>query len=237
MTPGSSATLVPRRRLDGSATRSSSLALVADGRLVPTRMPDPRTADGYLRLTAHLLLESERHGFHTVGVLSALAGEGKTTAAINLAICLGRTRGREGRVLLVDGDARRRTLTRLLCGEHAVRSQQAMLAATSFDGVDLLTAPAGDDGPAIHAPGAWTKTLQELSTRYAQVVVDCPAVLVDPEGVVLRECVDVLVLVIEAGRTTRKAIERAVGATGRRVVGVILNGADGVTAPVRGRGW
>lgn len=217
--------LVPSRSGHG-ADGSTALALVDNGRLVPARDPDARTADGYLRLTAHLLLEAERHGFRTVGVFSALTGEGKTTAALNLAASLGRTRGREGRVLLVDGDTRGRMLTRLLCGEDAAQNPQAVLAATSFEGVDLLTAPAPVGGPSIHAPAAWVQMLQELSARYTQVVIDCPAVLADPEGVVLRECVEALVLVVEVGHTTRKAVERAVGTVGRRVVGVILNGSD-----------
>ena len=206
--------------------QSSALALVDNGRLVPVRDPDARTADAFLRLTAHLLLEAERHGFRTVGVFSALSGEGKTTAAINLAASLGRARGREGRVLLVDGDTRGRMLTRLLCGEDVAQNTSAVLAATSFEGVDLLTAPAQRGGPSIHAPAAWVQMLQDLSARYTQVIIDCPAVLADPEGVVLRECVEALVLVVEVGHTTRKAVERAVGTVGRRVVGVILNGSD-----------
>jgi Mrp family chromosome partitioning ATPase len=215
--------LVP---LAHEAPRSNALALVQGGRLVPARDPEERTADGYLRLTAHLLLEAERHGFRTVGVFSALSGEGKTTAAINLAASLGRARGREGRVLLVDGDTRGRMLTRLLCGENAAQSPRAVLTATSFESVDLLTAPAPTGGPSVRAPAAWVRTLQDLSARYPQVVIDCPAVLADPEGVVLRECVEALVLVVEVGHTTRKAVERAVGSVGRRVVGVILNGSD-----------
>lgn len=237
MKPAPDNALVPRDRLALAPRARSSLALVADGRLVPAEDTDARTADGYLRLTAHLLLESERHGFRTVGVLSALSGEGKTTAAINLAACLGRTRGRTGRVLLVDGDARGRMLTRLLCGEDAAQQPEPMLTATSLEGVDLLTAPAREGGPAIQAPGAWVETLRRLSERYPQVVIDCPAVLADPEGVVLRECVEALVLVVEVGRTTRRAVERAVGTVGRRVVGVILNGGDDASdASPDGRG-
>ena len=206
---------------------ASPLALVTDGRIVPLRAPDARTADGYLRLAAHLLLEGERRGFRTVGVVSALRGEGRSTAALNLAACLGRTRGREGRVLLVDGDARSRTLTRLLGGEHGATAQTPFLAATGFEGVDFLSAPGTEDRFRLHAPAAWARVLSEVSARYPHVVVDCPAILDDPEGVVLRECVDVLVVVVEVGRTTRRAVEAAAGGVARRVVGVILNGDDG----------
>ncbi len=226
MKPRSGHALAPRRTTDLAPRGGAPLALVDDGRLVPVPTPDARTADGYLRLTAHILLEAERHGFRTLGVFSALAGEGKTTAAVNLAACLGRARGREGRVLLVDGDARGRTLTRLLCGESADSYTEPKLAATSFEGVDLLTAPPASDGPTIQAPAAWMETLQASAARYPQVVIDCPAVLADPEGVVLRECVEALVLVVEVGRTTRQAVEKAAGSVGRRVVGVILNGSE-----------
>ena len=112
-----------------------------------------------------------------------------------------------------------------------------MLTATSFEGVDLLTAPApGRAGRPSTRPRPGSGRSQDLSARYPQVVIDCPAVLADPEGVVLRECVEALVLVVEVGHTTRKAVERAVGSVGRRVVGVILNGTDEThTAHVDGR--
>ncbi|MFV1957980.1 MAG: hypothetical protein ACC662_01070, partial [Planctomycetota bacterium] len=168
----------------------------------------------------------ERHGFRTIGVLSTHPGEGKTTSAMNLAACLGRTRGRRGRVLLVDGDTRQRTLTRLLCGAAPAVCGEPVLTATAFEGVDFLGALPAPDAYALHAPAAWVEMLRDLSERYPHVVLDAPAVLADPEGVVLRECVEALVLVVEVGRTTRKAVEEAVGMVGRRVVGVILNGAD-----------
>lgn len=202
----------------------------AQGWKAPAR-PDPTTADAYLRLTAHLLLQTERQTVRSVGVTSAHRGEGKTTAAMNLAVCLGRTRGRRGRVLLVDADARQRTLTRLLSGgtpgATPVGQRHPMLLATSFEGVDLMTAPDPQDPLALYAPGVWRATLLELVTRYEHVVLDCPSVLDHPAGMVLRDCVDALVVVVQAGRTPKKDVERALAGASRRVLGVILNGAEG----------
>jgi Mrp family chromosome partitioning ATPase len=198
--------------------------------------PDPTTADAYLRLTAHLLLQTERQTCRSVGVTSAHQGEGKTTAAMNLAVCLGRTRGRRGRVLLVDADARQRTLTRLLggaavgdagLGDGAAAQRHPMLLSTSFDGVDLMTAPDPKDALALYAPGVWRATLLELATRYEHVVIDCPSVLDHPAGMVLRDCVDALVLVVQSGRTPKRDVERALAGASRRVLGVVLNGAEG----------
>ena len=205
------------------------LAVSADGhRLVSSPRPDVRTADGYLRMTARILLEAGTKPWRTIGVVSAQEGEGRSAAAVNLAVCLGRTKGREGRVLLVDGDSRRRALTGMFCGqdgdESAEPRRHPALIGTALDGVDLMTAPRFDDGLAIAAPKAWSDTFAELGGLYPHIIVDCPAVVESPEGLVLRACVDQLILVVRAGRTPRRLIERTLGALSSKVIGVILNG-------------
>ncbi len=206
------------------------LAVSADGqRLVSSPRPDVRTADGYLRMTARILLEAGKKPWRTIGILSAQEGEGRSAAAVNLAVCLGRTKGREGRVLLVDGDSRRRALTGMFCGQDVAGAvteprQHPALIGTALDGVDLMTAPRFDDGLAIAAPKAWSDTFAELGGLYPHIIVDCPAVVDSPEGLVLRECVDQLILVVRAGRTPRRLIERTLGSLSSKVIGVILNG-------------
>lgn len=210
-----------------SAPPAALLAVSADGaRLVATPTPEKRTADGYLRMTARILLEFEKQDLRSVGVVSAREGEGRTAAAVNLAVCLGRAKGRTGRVLLVDGDARNRTLSRMFCGPDATsgETRHPILIGTALDGVDLMTAPVLDDGLTVSSPAAWVATFRELGAMYPHIVVDCPAVLDNPEGMVLRECVQQLVLVARAGVSTRSVLQKTLGQTAARVLGVILNG-------------
>ncbi len=208
-----------RRLLPGA------LAARQGDKLVPVTEVDQRLADGYLRLAAHILLRAQQQSCRTIGVMSARDGEGTTTAAMNLAVCLGRTRGRSGRVLLVDGDARRRDLTRMVHGANG-KGRHPMLVSTAFEGVDLMTAPDQTDALSIYDPAAWAQTLQELSARYTQIVIDCPSILDTPEGVVLRECAEELVLVVDTSSTPKDDVERALGTVGRRVLGVIANDAN-----------
>lgn len=226
--------IIPHPTAHGRPAPGAGLLAVRDGAdWRAAAQPDADAADAYLRLTAHLLLQAERQGVRSVGVTSAFAGEGKSTAAMNLAVCLGRTRGRRGRVLLVDADAHQRSLSLLLGGAAAQADAEGaprrhpLLLATSFEGVDLLTAPDPQDGLTLYAPNAWRTTLAELTQRYEHVIVDCPSVLGHPAGPMLRDCVDALVMVVRAGRTTRQDVERALAGSSRRVLGVILNGADG----------
>ncbi len=213
------------------------LALQEDReRFVQVNDPDRFSTDGYLRLTAHILMQSQRQQFRTIGVISSRDGEGRSAAAANLSVCLARARGRTGNVLLVDGDARRRTLSRLLCGRHEQNrtdvyyedpgdtAKHPEIFTTSFPGLDIMTAPEAADALTIHDPAAWAHTFHELKFKYAQIVIDCPSILDNPEGMVLRDCVEELVLVVESGQTSKKTIERALGGVRRRVIGVILNG-------------
>lgn len=216
--------------IEFDAAPAALLAVSADGaRLVATPSPEPRTADGYLRMTARILLEFQRQDLRSVGVVSAHEGEGRTAAAVNLAVCLGRAKGRTGRVLLVDGDARHRALSKMFCGSEPPGADggprpHPVLIGTALDGVDLMTAPVLDDGLTVTSPAAWIATLRELGAMYPHIVVDCPAVLESPEGMVLRECVQQLVLVARAGAATRSMLRKTLGQTAARVLGVILHG-------------
>jgi hypothetical protein len=153
-----------------AAHRYALLAVSADeGRIVATPDPDARTAEGYLRMTARILLEApSKKPWRSIGVISAQEGEGRSAAAVNLAVCLGRAKGRRGRVLLVDGDARYRTLSRMFCGTDASSAPEGegprhpMLIGPALDGVGLMTAPILDDGSSLSAPGAWIETFEEL---------------------------------------------------------------------------
>ena len=217
---------------------SGLLAVSADrGRMVPTPRPDRRTADGYLALAARVLLESQKLRFRTVGMVSAGSDEGRTAAAVNLAVCLGQARGRPGRVLLVDGDPRGRALTRLFCGAGTAgdgvdvpdEAGFSRVVGTTLECVDLLPAPASKGGLSLSSPEVWQRAFEELGGTYPHIVVDCPPLLENPEGIVLRECVDQLVLVVRSGRSKRD-VGRTLGELSHRVLGVVLNGPAGKDA-------
>ena len=68
------------------------------------------------------------------------------------------------------------------------------------------------------------KSPQEAAAA-AEAGVDLMSCSFDsPEGLILRECVDQLILVVRAGRTPRRLIERTLGSLSSKVIGVILNG-------------
>jgi Mrp family chromosome partitioning ATPase len=217
----------------GTPRPVAGLLAVRQGQaLLPAPRVEPTTADAYLRLAAQLLLAADRDRVRSVGVTSAGRGEGKTTAALNLAMCLGRARGRQGGVLLVDGDVHQRSLTRLVLGAaaDATGADQPTLFTTPFQGVDLMIAPDLGDELALYTPQAWRRLLADVSMRYEHVIVDCPSVLDHPAGRLMRDCVEGLVLVVRAGHTPRQRVQEALAGAQRRVIGVVLNGSQGRAA-------
>lgn len=227
--------LAPRRRsaADLSPAAAMPLAFVRQDRIAVVARPDRAAVDGYLRLAVRLLLDAQRLRLRTVGVVSLHGGEGKTTVALNLAACLGRTRGLEGRVLLLDADVRSRTLSRLLCGETAARRLDALLTATPFDNVDLLTAPTTRDEATLFSPGAWRDVVRDLAQRYAHVIVDGASVLTSPHAAAVLDAVEALVFVVRRGKTDRRLLRRTADQLGRPILGVVLSDAGGPPSRAR----
>ena len=68
--------------------------------------------------------------------------------------------------------------------------------------------------------------VKELKTRYPDryVIFDCPPLLTAPDSLVFSSYVDGIVLVVEAGRTSREQIQNAVELLeGKNILGLVMN--------------
>jgi uncharacterized protein involved in exopolysaccharide biosynthesis/Mrp family chromosome partitioning ATPase len=178
-----------------------------------------------------------------VGIVSAHPGEGKTTIAFSLARVISNA-GK--RVLLIDGDLRDPSLTRLLAPECKHSLPDALdgklttgdLPPCRQFGFSLLSAP-------LHAlPKCPLEVLGSPAMRqvigggkkdYDYVIVDLPAALEHLDSQIMSDFLDAFVVVVEWGRTTVDDLEQAfTGASPvlDRLVGVLINKspARGITA-------
>jgi len=172
----------------------------------------------------------------SVAVTSAAAGEGKTTAAVNLAVALA---GR-GRVLLVDANLRQPALhaifglklgpglTNVLAGQIGLHEAAVQ---TELARLDLLTG-----GPLL--PGSLelldSEDMKLLLTAaaavYDTIVLDCPAVLEKPDTAALAGKCEGAVLIVRHGRTrkdTALEAKRVLEFAGVRIIGAVLNRKSG----------
>src|SRR5687767_11726215 len=168
-------------------------------------------------------------------VTSALAGEGKTFCAINLAISMAMERDRT--VLLVEADVARPSVSRVL-GLHAEGGLMELLLDRHVDFGDVLwktdiggltVLPAGTahlHATELLASDAMGGLLRDMAERYHDriVVFDSPPLLAASEAAALASHVGQIVVVVEAGKTSEAALKHALERidTGR-VTGLLLN--------------
>jgi protein-tyrosine kinase len=186
----------------------------------------------------HHAQEAQR-GVRSVMVGSAVAAEGKTLTATNLALTLSHSFDR--RVLLLDADLRRPSVHEMfgLPNDHGL--------------VDNLRLPSGGRLP-VHAVSRnlWVLTagqptpdpmsvlvsdlmkqlLADAMEQFDWVIVDTPPVALIPDANLLAGMIDKALLVINACTTPYPLVKRAAAAIGAaRILGIILNrGERGVLA-------
>jgi exopolysaccharide/PEP-CTERM locus tyrosine autokinase len=168
-------------------------------------------------------------------VTSALAGEGKTFCAINLAISIALEVDHS--VLLVDADVRKPSIPQVL-GLKAGKGLMDLLVDRRIDMAEVLyrtdigkltLLPAGtvqENATELLASGATRELLREMAARYRDriIIFDSPPLLVASETGVLASQMGQVVVVVESGKTTESALKEALGRIdSSHLTGLVLN--------------
>jgi len=207
--------------------------------LISHNMPQSQMSEAFRALRTSLLLSQADHPPQVILMTSALPREGKTTAAVNLAVTLAQL---GDKTLLVDADLRKPGINRALSlvdGKHAGLS--SYLAGVSS--LDLITVPhpaitnleAIPTGPIPPNPAdllssrRLTELITELRKRYKFVVIDSPPIMAATDAVILSVLVDGVLMVVRSGETPKEAFIRTrdllVGVKSH-MLGVVLNAVD-----------
>jgi capsular exopolysaccharide synthesis family protein len=170
-------------------------------------------------------------------VTSAVAGEGKTLTAANLALTLSESYRRS--VLLIDADLRRPSLHTLFGVENVSGLSDALKAAEArkltlvelTDQLSLLPAGRPDNDPmSVLSSERMRQVIAEAGKKFEWVIIDTPPVGLLTDARLLASAVDTVLLVVQAGKTPLAAIKAAGEAIGReRILGVVLNRAEKAT--------
>jgi protein-tyrosine kinase len=212
--------------------------LVAE-KIVATPDIRPAFVEQYRKLAGVLHHAQLQKNVKVVMVTSAIAGEGKTLTATNLALTFSESYRRS--VLLIDADLRRPTLhetfqvpnvSGLGDGLRADKEQKLSLVQVS-PRLTLLTAGRPDPDPMSGlASDRMRRVIEEATSRFDWVIIDTPPVGLLPDAKLMAAMADVTLLVVRATRTPYSLVRRAVDSIGReRIFGVVLNRAeDGMSA-------
>jgi len=170
-----------------------------------------------------------------VAVTSANQDEGKSTASINLAAVTSMSVGRK--VLLIDCDLRKPKIHRSLGIEPATGLAEVLMGRSSIDeaivkveglSLEVLPVRTPPSNPSeLLASVEMRRLIDEVSSRYDQVILDTPACLGLPDAKTVTELSDGIVMVVRADVTPREDVQAVLDILDRaRLLGLLLNGID-----------
>ena len=171
-------------------------------------------AESFRLLRTNILNASQTKLIRTIGVTSALSGEGKTTTAANLSISLAQL-GKE--VLLIEADLRRPRLSNYFNLDRESGTSEMLLTAsvaprylsltkfikkTKIKGLSVITSGKIPDYPAeLLGSEKFGPILRVLSEKFDFIVVDLPPSLPVADAAIVGGLLDGNLIVIKAGDT------------------------------------
>jgi capsular exopolysaccharide synthesis family protein len=226
-------------------TREETLPEVCEIELINYLFPKFSIAEDYRTVRTSILFSHADSSPKTVCFTSTLPQEGKTATVSNMAISFAQL---EGKVLLVDGDLRKPRLHRVFQTRNMVGLSGFLTGKLAFDETILKTSieniwiiPSGPHPP-NPAELLNSKRMRELLTtakdRFDTILIDTPPVLAVIDPVIVSSLADCTVLVVQAGKTTRRALAKAVDEIRKakaEIIGVVFNevklGRQGANGP------
>jgi capsular exopolysaccharide synthesis family protein len=190
-------------------------------------------AEAYRVLRTNLLFSRKDDKLNTICIVSAGAGEGKSTTVMNLATVFAQS---GQRVLIVDSDLRRPTLHKMLgvtnnlgLTNYLLRQNtlEEVVQTTKVPELDFLASgklPSSSLG--ILSSAQMKDLITELKQRYDFVLFDSPPIMGVSDASILASEVDMSLQVIQYRRYPQPMNIRAkqmIEKVGGNLVGIVLN--------------
>jgi|SRR5579864_5144393 len=172
-----------------------------------------------------------------VAICSAIAGEGKTTVALGMAVTIAQDFP-DRRVVLVETDIQRGVLAEdfdLLASPGLVdcvvsrESIQTAIQPTFLENLHIV--PVGGTGPDVVGrplrSSRMAEILEDLRQGYELVILDLPPILANSDAVLLTDLADSAICVVRSGVTPMSMVSKAVEQIeSAKLRGVVLNGSQ-----------
>lgn len=199
------------------------------------KMPHSISAESYKSIRTSLKYSSVDKTIKTIVITSSVPGEGKSTIAGNLALCLSES---GNKVLIIDCDLRRPSLHKkfrlsnlkgitdcLIDKDNLKESIQEFTSELSV--ISSGTIP---PNPAeILGSKTFERFLKNIGIIYDYIILDTPPLLAVTDASILAGKADATIIVVKYGKTREKDINLAykeLKKVNANVVGSILNSCD-----------
>lgn len=197
------------------------------------KKPTSAAAEAIRNLRTSVLLSDVDNPPQVIVSTSSLPGEGKTTNSLALAQNL---IGMGNKVLLIEGDIRRRTFNQYFTnipkdGMVSVLAGTAKLDDVifrdpSFDCDLLVGEKTATNAADLFSSEKFRSMLKELRTRYDIIIIDTPPVLIVPDARIISKLADAVLFTVKWDTTTQAQVEESMRLfrdANQKVTGMILS--------------
>lgn len=198
--------------------------------------PTSPSAEAVRNLRTSILLSDLDHPPQVIMSTSSVPEEGKTTQAIALAHNLS---GLGKKVLLVEGDIRRRTFNKYFTqtAEHGVLSvlsggvslQQAVFHDPQIKADVLVGEKSNVNAADVFSSDTFHHFLADARNIYDFIIIDTPPVLVVPDARVIAQSVDAVVYSVAWDSTTKAQLKEGLdqfSIVNQKISGLVLSQID-----------
>jgi capsular exopolysaccharide synthesis family protein len=195
-----------------------------------------KVTESYKVARTNLAFSVIKQGCKKIIVTSSLAGEGKSTTAVNVAISLAQQV--DVKVLLIDCDLRKPQVSRFFSLKNAPgltdylgKMSTLKDIAHRIENENLTVICSGTMVPnpsELLASEAMGNLLKTMEDQYDYIIVDTPPINVVIDALPLMKITDGVVIVVREGSSTHPELARTIEKLGRvdaKILGIILNGA------------
>ncbi|WP_097033169.1 CpsD/CapB family tyrosine-protein kinase [Clostridium tertium] len=197
--------------------------------------PKSIAAESYRTLRTNIQYSSFDKEYKVIMVTSSEPGEGKSTTAGNLALCLAQG---DKKVILIDCDLRKPSIhkkfkiSNVVGLSDVIVGKEELVTALHRYNKNLVILTSGKIPPnpsEMLSSKAMTALIENFKGNFDYIILDTPPVQAVTDSQILSTKADGTILVVRAEKTKKDSVENAIGLLNKvnaNIIGTVLNGVD-----------
>lgn len=201
--------------------------------LIVEKEPKSIASESYRTLRTNIEYSSFDKKYSVIVITSSEQGEGKSTTAGNLALCMAQG---EKKVILIDCDLRKPSLHRKFKISNLLGLSDVIIGKTNLatamhrynDNLVLLTSGKTPPNPSeMLSSKTMANLLESLKETFDYIILDTPPVQAVTDSQILSTKADGTILVVKSEKTKRESVENSINLLKKvnaNIIGTVLNG-------------
>ncbi|MGJ0841781.1 CpsD/CapB family tyrosine-protein kinase [Bacillus anthracis] len=197
--------------------------------------PKSIAAESYRTLRTNIQYSSFDKEYKVIMVTSSEPGEGKSTTAGNLALCLAQG---DKKVILIDCDLRKPSIhkkfkiSNVVGLSDVIVGKEELVTALHRYNKNLVILTSGKIPPnpsEMLSSKAMNVLIENFKGNFDYIILDTPPVQAVTDSQILSTKADGTILVVRAEKTKKDSVENAIGLLNKvnaNIIGTVLNGVD-----------